>query len=168
MIGLVLATLLSVHSCQTLVVTKANMKYRHYATIQSAVDAAKPCDWVVVAPGVYPEKVVIRTANLHVRGLNRNMVIVDGAHRVGNGIEVQRSSNVWIENLTVRNFDRATRDGEDGNEIWWNGGDESGTIGATPAVQNAVVDALSHLGVRHVDMPLTPERVWRAIQAFKG
>jgi carbon-monoxide dehydrogenase large subunit len=40
---------------------------------------------------------------------------------------------------------------------------ESGTIGATPAVQNAVVDALAHLGVRHVDMPLTPERVWRAI-----
>ncbi len=40
---------------------------------------------------------------------------------------------------------------------------ESATIGATPAVQNAVVDALSHLGVRHVDMPCTPERVWRAI-----
>jgi carbon-monoxide dehydrogenase large subunit len=42
---------------------------------------------------------------------------------------------------------------------------EAATIGATPAVQNAVVDALSHLGVRHVDMPCTPERVWRAIQA---
>ncbi len=41
---------------------------------------------------------------------------------------------------------------------------ESGTIGATPAVQNAVVDALAHLGVRHVDMPCTPERVWQAIQ----
>jgi carbon-monoxide dehydrogenase large subunit len=41
---------------------------------------------------------------------------------------------------------------------------ESGTIGSTPAVQNAVVDALSHLGVRHVDMPASPERVWRAIQ----
>ena len=40
---------------------------------------------------------------------------------------------------------------------------ESGTIGSTPAVQNAVIDALSHLGVRHIDMPLTPERVWRAI-----
>jgi carbon-monoxide dehydrogenase large subunit len=42
---------------------------------------------------------------------------------------------------------------------------EAATIGATPAVQNAVVDALAHLGVRHVDMPCTPERVWRAIQA---
>jgi carbon-monoxide dehydrogenase large subunit len=42
---------------------------------------------------------------------------------------------------------------------------ESGTIGSTPAVQNAVVDALSHLGVRHLDMPFTAERVWRAINA---
>ncbi len=39
---------------------------------------------------------------------------------------------------------------------------ESGTIGSTPAVQNAVVDALAHLGVTHVDIPVTPERVWRA------
>ncbi len=42
---------------------------------------------------------------------------------------------------------------------------EAGTIGATPAVQNAVIDAVSHLGVRHIDMPLTPERVWTAIQS---
>ncbi len=42
---------------------------------------------------------------------------------------------------------------------------EAGTIGSTPAVQNAVVDALAHLGVRHLDMPLTPERVWRAARA---
>jgi carbon-monoxide dehydrogenase large subunit len=41
---------------------------------------------------------------------------------------------------------------------------ESGTIGSTPAVHNAVVDALSHLGVRHVDMPCTPQRVWEALQ----
>jgi carbon-monoxide dehydrogenase large subunit len=41
---------------------------------------------------------------------------------------------------------------------------ESGTIGATPAVQNAVVDALAHLGVTHVDMPCTAERVWTAIR----
>ncbi len=42
---------------------------------------------------------------------------------------------------------------------------ESGTIGATPAVQNAVIDAVAHLGVRHIDMPATAERVWRAIQS---
>ncbi len=40
---------------------------------------------------------------------------------------------------------------------------ESGTIGSTPAVHNAVIDAVSHLGVSHVDMPLTPEAVWRAV-----
>jgi carbon-monoxide dehydrogenase large subunit len=45
---------------------------------------------------------------------------------------------------------------------------ESATIGSTPAVQNAVVDALSHLGVRHLDMPATPERVWRAIVDAKA
>jgi aerobic carbon-monoxide dehydrogenase large subunit len=45
---------------------------------------------------------------------------------------------------------------------------EAGTIGATPAVQNAVIDAVSHLGVRHIDMPATPERVWNAIQAAIG
>ncbi|MCZ7526734.1 MAG: molybdopterin-dependent oxidoreductase [Acidimicrobiia bacterium] len=42
---------------------------------------------------------------------------------------------------------------------------ESGTIGATPAVHNAVVDALAPFGVRHLDMPLTPEKVWRAVHA---
>jgi carbon-monoxide dehydrogenase large subunit len=41
---------------------------------------------------------------------------------------------------------------------------EAGTIGSTPAVQNAVIDALSHLGIRHLDMPISPERVWAAIQ----
>jgi aerobic carbon-monoxide dehydrogenase large subunit len=45
---------------------------------------------------------------------------------------------------------------------------EAGSIGATPAVQNAVVDALSHLGIRHIDMPASPQRVWQAIQAAKG
>ena len=42
---------------------------------------------------------------------------------------------------------------------------EAGTVGSTPAVQNAVADALAHLGVRQVEMPCTAERVWRAIQA---
>ncbi len=45
---------------------------------------------------------------------------------------------------------------------------ESATVGSTPAVQNAVVDALSHLGVRHLDMPLTPERVWAALRAAEA
>jgi carbon-monoxide dehydrogenase large subunit len=42
---------------------------------------------------------------------------------------------------------------------------EAGTIGATPAIQNAVTDALAHLGIRHIDMPATPQRVWTAINA---
>ncbi|MEY4365832.1 MAG: hypothetical protein RLZZ305_1176 [Actinomycetota bacterium] len=42
---------------------------------------------------------------------------------------------------------------------------ESGTIGSTPALQSAVVDAVSHLGVRHIEMPCTPQRVWAAIAA---
>lgn len=117
------------HTCTTLVVTKQHVSYRHYATIQSAVNAAQPCDWVLVSPGVYRENVVIRTPKLHLRGLDRNRVIVDGRHTPGNGIEVDKASNVWIENLTVRNFDHRKND-EDGNEIWWNGGDESGAIGA--------------------------------------
>ena len=41
---------------------------------------------------------------------------------------------------------------------------EAATIGSTPAVQNAVIDAIAHLGVRHIDMPCTPEKVWRAIR----
>jgi aerobic carbon-monoxide dehydrogenase large subunit len=40
---------------------------------------------------------------------------------------------------------------------------EAGTIGSTPAIQNAVVDAVAHLGIRHIDMPATPQRVWTAI-----
>jgi carbon-monoxide dehydrogenase large subunit len=42
---------------------------------------------------------------------------------------------------------------------------EAGTIGSTPAVQNAIIDALAHLGVRHIDMPATPQRIWEALQA---
>jgi carbon-monoxide dehydrogenase large subunit len=53
----------------------------------------------------------------------------------------------------------------DVNPLGVKGIGESATIGSTPAVHNAVVDALSQLGVRHVDMPCTPERVWRAIRA---
>ncbi len=42
---------------------------------------------------------------------------------------------------------------------------ESGTIGSTPAVHNAVCDAVAHLGVEHVDMPCTPQAVWQALQS---
>jgi carbon-monoxide dehydrogenase large subunit len=50
------------------------------------------------------------------------------------------------------------------NPIGAKGIGESATIGSTPAVQNAVVDALKHLGVKHIDLPCTAQRVWREIQ----
>jgi carbon-monoxide dehydrogenase large subunit len=54
------------------------------------------------------------------------------------------------------------------NPLGVKGVGEAGTIGATPAIANAVVDALSPLGIRHLDLPFTPERVWRAIQEKGG
>jgi carbon-monoxide dehydrogenase large subunit len=52
----------------------------------------------------------------------------------------------------------------DVNPLGVKGAGEAGTIASTPAVVNAVIDALSPLGIAHLDMPLTPERVWRAIE----
>jgi carbon-monoxide dehydrogenase large subunit len=49
------------------------------------------------------------------------------------------------------------------NPLGVKGVGEAGTIGCSPAVVNSVVDALAHLGVRHIDMPLTPEKIWKLI-----
>jgi aerobic carbon-monoxide dehydrogenase large subunit len=54
------------------------------------------------------------------------------------------------------------------NELGAKGVGESGTIGSIPAVYNAVIDALAHLGVRHLETPLTPERIWRAVEEAKS
>jgi carbon-monoxide dehydrogenase large subunit len=51
------------------------------------------------------------------------------------------------------------------NPLGAKGVGEAGTVGALPALMNAVNDALAPFGVRHLDMPVTPERVWRAIQS---
>ncbi len=56
----------------------------------------------------------------------------------------------------------------DRNALGLKGAGEAGTIGATPAVVNAVLDALAPLGVTHLDMPLTPLKVWEAITAAKA
>ncbi|MGA0863541.1 MAG: xanthine dehydrogenase family protein molybdopterin-binding subunit [Ilumatobacteraceae bacterium] len=53
------------------------------------------------------------------------------------------------------------------NAIGAKGIGESGTIGSTPALQSAVIDAVAHLGVRHIDMPTTSEKVWAAIQSAR-
>jgi carbon-monoxide dehydrogenase large subunit len=50
------------------------------------------------------------------------------------------------------------------NPLGVKGAGEAGAVGAMPAVTNAIVDALSEFGVRHIEMPATPERVWRAIR----
>ena len=50
------------------------------------------------------------------------------------------------------------------NPLGVKGVGEAGTIGSTPAIVNAVVDALKPFGVRHLDMPLKPEKIWRAIK----
>jgi hypothetical protein len=121
-----------------------------FTSIQAAVNAAKPGDWILVGPGDYKEQgipgasepagVLITTPNLHLRGMSRNTVVVDGT-RAGapqcssqptdqgalnrDGIEVFKANDTWIENLTVCNFLRGT---SEGNQIWWNGGDGSGHI----------------------------------------
>jgi carbon-monoxide dehydrogenase large subunit len=54
------------------------------------------------------------------------------------------------------------------NPLGVKGCGEAGCAGSLPAVMNAVVDALSVYGIRHIDMPATPERVWRAIEDAKA
>lgn len=120
-----------------------------YTTVQSAVNAASPGDWILIGPGSYHETGVgvrIITPGIHLRGMDRNAVVIDGT-RVGrpmcdpdpsaqqlgpngsgrNGIEVVKVDGVTIENLTVCNF--LSGSGGGGNQIWWNGGDGSGVIG---------------------------------------
>ncbi|MFD4195544.1 xanthine dehydrogenase family protein molybdopterin-binding subunit [Amycolatopsis thermoflava] len=66
-----------------------------------------------------------------------------------------------VPTLEVSNTETLT----DRNPLGAKGIGESATVGSTPAVQNAVIDALAHLGVRHIDMPLTPQRVWSAVRS---
>lgn len=114
----------------------------YFTTIQAAVNDATKGDWVLIEPGVYDEEVKVEPAHsgIWIRGMNRNTVILDGNNEPckhspcpegSNGIEVNKASNVWIENLTVANFDREGINGPGGNEIWWNGGAESHKIGAS-------------------------------------
>jgi hypothetical protein len=153
-----------------------------FKTIQAAVDAARSGDWILVGPGDYHERadhrarrgpqpadnpagVIIAKRGIHLRGMNRNRVVVDGTlpgarkacSRSGsrqdlgvpgddkkplgrNGILVYKADNVSVENLTVCNFLGGA--GGAGNEIWWNGGDGSGKIGMG-AFRGAYLNATS-------------------------
>jgi hypothetical protein len=106
----------------------------YFKTIQAAVNASKSGDYVLIEPGVYYEAVNVTSAQsgIWIRGMNRNRVIVDGQNKPGNGIEVFKANDVWVENLTVRNFDTSSSCPVEscGNEVWWNGGGDSGKVGA--------------------------------------
>ena len=97
-----------------------------YKTIARAVARARAGDWILVWPGVYHEKqtdadgVLITTANLHLRGLDRNLVIIDGSNGTAaapcpsdpalqdftarNGVEVFKTDGTYVENLTDCNY----------------------------------------------------------------
>ena len=161
----------STSSSTVLLVGSYHGKAGQYDSIQAAVNAAQPGDWILVAPGDYHEAddahltsksalstgdhggVVVHTSDLHIRGMNRSSVIVDGTEpgsstpcsadpkdqNLGpvvdgkaqgrNGIVVWKANHVSIENLTACNFLGGA--GDSGNEIWWNGGDGSGKVGLT-------------------------------------
>jgi hypothetical protein len=127
--GLLFAAGAASASARVLIVTERQGAYAHYTSIQAAVNAARRGDWILVDRGVYVGPVRIATPDLHLRGVNRNGVVIDGRHHKGNGIVVT-ADRVWVENLTVRNFDRRTRDdSKTGNEIWWDGTKHAGRIG---------------------------------------
>ena len=88
-------------------------KSLQYETIQSAVDAAKAGDLILINSGVYNESVTITTPYLTIRGKDRNGVIIDGEFMRENGIQIYDTDGVSVENLSVRNFSL--------NAVYWNG-----------------------------------------------
>ena len=139
-----------------------------FKSIQKAVDKAEPGDWILIAPGDYKEKetrepegddgagagVLVTKPNLHIRGMSRNAVLIDGTkpgtpqcsssaadqdlgpldsdgHPLGrNGLVVYKATGVSVENLSACNF--LTGSGGRGNQIWFNFGDGSGKQLAGP------------------------------------
>ncbi len=114
--------------------TKHPPNTHYFKTIQAAVTASTAGDYVLIEPGIYYEEVKVTSAQsgIWIRGMNRNKVIIDGRNTTGNGIDIYKANDVWVENLTVRNFDtgKGCPVEECGNEIWWDGGSGTGKVGA--------------------------------------
>jgi hypothetical protein len=92
---------------------------RDQPTIQAAVDAATPGDLVLVAPGAYHEAVIVCTADLTIRGEDRNTTVLDGQSLLANGFTVL-ADNVILENMTAHHYV--------GNGFFWT--DQSGYRGS--------------------------------------
>src|SRR5437016_365263 len=84
----------------------------------------------------------------------------DGQNLTGSFMDYAMPRATDISAVDVKSNPVPTRT----NPLGVKGAGEAGCVGAMPAVANALVDALSHLGVRHVEMPATPERLWRAMR----
>ena len=132
LVGLLAAATSTATQAAVRVVSKTKTGINIYPTIQEAVNASTSGDYVLIQPGVYDEAVKVTSAQsgIWIRGMNRNTVILDGQNKPGNGIEIYKANNVYVENLTVRNFDTGEGCSHCGNEVWWNGGADSGKIGA--------------------------------------
>ncbi len=135
-----------------------------YTSIQEAVNAAEQGDWILIGPGDYKQStiqkiggatggddraggdIVVRTPDLHIRGMNRDTVMIDGtkpgypecspeeaAQNFGepegsgysgnNGIVVYKAEGVWLQNFSACNF---LGSNQGGDEIWFDGGQSSG------------------------------------------
>jgi len=140
-----------------------NKNAGEYKSIQKAVDAAKAGDWILIGPGDYKEAgtraaagapddagaaVLVEKPGIHIRGMERNGVVLDGTkpgtgecsssaaaqnlgpldaegHSTGrNGLEVFKAAGVSVENLSACNYLTGSRGG--GNQVWFNFGDGSG------------------------------------------
>ena len=152
-------------AAKVILVGTFNGKTSHITGIQAAVDKAKPGDWVLIGPGDYKEaatriptgakgddragaSVLVTTPGIHIRGMNRNTVVLDGTaagaakcsgapadqnlgpldtegHPTGrNGLIVFKAEGVSVENLSACNFLNGSHSG--GDEIWFDGGASSG------------------------------------------
>ena len=94
-----------------------------YRTIQSAVNASRNGDWILVWPGLYPEDVTVDRRHglsngLHIRGMDRNGVLLDGSYgrSSDHGVYVIGVDNTWVENMSAQNYQYHS-----GNAFWWAG-----------------------------------------------